>query len=181
VNLRLFHVSDIPGITRFEPRPAPDPRSGPGGNMVWAIDEARLHNYLFPRDCPRVTFYASAGTSAEDQRAFFAGSTARAVAAIEWAWFTRLVNGRLFLYELRSDSFVVQDAVAGYYISTEPVEPVSVRPVTDLPGELLRRQVELRVMPSLWELSDAVAASTLAFSIIRIRNAQPRPAGASAV
>jgi Family of unknown function (DUF6886) len=32
----------------------------------------------------------------------------------------------------------------------------------------------LRVMPSLWQLHDAVVASTLQFSIIRMRNAQPR-------
>jgi hypothetical protein len=36
------------------------------------------------------------------------------------------------------------------------------------------RGVELRVQPSLWELRDAVIASTLAFSIIRWQNAAPR-------
>lgn len=32
-----------------------------------------------------------------------------------------------------------------------------------------------RALPSLWELHDAVAASTLVFSMIRMRNAEPRP------
>jgi hypothetical protein len=43
-------------------------------------------------------------------------------------------------------------------------------------AELLRRGVELRFVPSLWPLHDAVAASSLRFSIIRMRNALPRGA-----
>jgi hypothetical protein len=40
-------------------------------------------------------------------------------------------------------------------------------------GELAWRNVELRITPSLWPLRDAVAGSTLEFSISRMRNAQP--------
>jgi hypothetical protein len=50
----LFHVSEDSGIERFEPRPsryADEP-------VVWAIDADRLRNYLLPRQCPRVTYYA---------------------------------------------------------------------------------------------------------------------------
>jgi hypothetical protein len=54
------------------------------------------------------------------------------------------------------------------------VIPRSVTPIDDLLGELLAYDVELRVMPSLWRLRDAVVASTLQFSIIRMRNALPR-------
>jgi hypothetical protein len=41
---------------------------------------------------------------------------------------------------------------------------------------ILQRGVELRVLPDLWSLRDAVIASTLEFSIIRWRNASPRRA-----
>jgi len=34
--------------------------------------------------------------------------------------------------------------------------------------------IQLRVLPSLWGFFDAVAASTLGFSGIRLRNALPR-------
>jgi hypothetical protein len=44
----------------------------------------------------------------------------------------------------------------------------------DLLAELAGRDVELRVMPSLHRLRDAVVASTLQFSNIRWRNAGPR-------
>jgi hypothetical protein len=48
-------------------------------------------------------------------------------------------------------------------------------PIDDLLAELISHNVELRVMPSLWKLHDAVVDSSLQFSIIRMRNAQPRP------
>jgi hypothetical protein len=46
--------------------------------------------------------------------------------------------------------------------------------IEDLLGELLACDIELRVMPSLWPLCDAVVASSLRFSCIRMRNALPR-------
>ena len=71
-------------------------------------------------------------------------------------------------------SFELNDAGAGYYISREPVAPSRVTPIDDLLAALLAHDVELRVMPSLWRLCDTVVASSLQFSIIRMRNAQPR-------
>jgi hypothetical protein len=38
----------------------------------------------------------------------------------------------------------------------------------------MRREVELRFVPDLWPLGDAVFASTLQFSLIRMRNAALR-------
>ncbi len=38
--------------------------------------------------------------------------------------------------------------------------------------------IELRALPNLWAFWDAVAASTLDFSGIRLRNARPRPGSA---
>ena len=56
-------------------------------------------------------------------------------------------------------------------VSRAAVRPLSMRRVDDLLGELARRDVELRVTPSLWPLRDAVLASSLAFSVIRMGNA----------
>jgi hypothetical protein len=55
------------------------------------------------------------------------------------------------------------------------VVPSLVEVVDDLLAELLRRGVELRFVPNLWSLRDAVVSSTLQFSLIRMRNALPRP------
>ncbi len=92
VERRLFHVSDRPGITRFEPRPAGPQNPGIVDRpVVWTIDERLLHNYLLPRDCPRVTFYARPDSDAADVARFFGHTAARYVVAIETGW---LAGGR---------------------------------------------------------------------------------------
>jgi hypothetical protein len=52
--------------------------------------------------------------------------------------------------------------------------PTRVQVVDDLLAALLGRGVELRFVPNLWSLRDAVISSTLRFSVIRMRNALPR-------
>ncbi len=173
----LFHISDIPKIARFEPRPVA-PASvtplTPEGTMVWAVDEAHLQNYLLPRDCPRVTFYALPDSTPADIERLLGQTTAKYVVAIESRWLKAVAGQHLYQYELPGETFTVIDEGAGYYVSREPVSPRAVVTIDNLLAELLKRDVELRVMPSLWRLRDAVVASTLQFSIIRMRNALPR-------
>ena len=57
-------------------------------------------------------------------------------------------------------------------MSRVPVAPVRVEAIDDPIGELVRLGIELRVIPSLWPLHDAVVASTLVFSAVRMRNAR---------
>jgi len=164
----LFHVSEEPGIKRFEPRP-----SGNGGeSVVWAIDAARLRNYLLPRECPRVTYYAGNETSPADVERFLGSSPA--VVAVESGWLERLRSCRLYCYRLPPDRFECIDECAGYFVSRVPVVPACVEVLDDPIAELLKRGVELRLVPNLWFLHDAVAASSLRFSMIRMRNALPR-------
>jgi hypothetical protein len=169
----LFHISDRPDITRFDPRPAPHPSASQEGQMVWAIDQAHLHNYLLPRQCPRVTFYALPTSDPADIERLMAWSTATYVVAIESGWFPRIRQERLYQYTLPAATFTLVDAGAGYYISREHVTPLSVVVIDDILNTLLQHDVELRVMPSLWKLRDQVIASTLQFSLIRMRNARP--------
>lgn len=166
---RIFHVSDAPGITRFEPRP-----DAQGRERVWAIGDTRLHNYLLPRDCPRVTYYATDTTTEEDRSVFFSASGAQSVVAIEHRWFRALRDTQLYVYEFDPATFALEDSIAAYYVSAQAVTPIAHRVVADPAAELFDRRVELRVLPSLWELRDAVARSSLGFSIIRMRNARPR-------
>lgn len=173
---RIYHVSEQPGIARFEPRTPPSPDAGVTHKVVWGISDRLLHNYLLPRDCPRVTFYAGSKPTAQDVAGFFSGTTARHVVAIEAAWLERVRSARLWLYEFPPASFSIADENAGYHVSPEAVSPVAVQEVSDLFAALTARDVELRVLPSLWKLRDAVLGSSLAFSFIRMRNATPREA-----
>ena len=172
----LFHVSEEADIARFEPRASPY-ASGP---VVWAIAERRLCNYLLPRDCPRVTYYAGADTTPADVERFLGASSA--VVAIESAWLERALSTRLYCYHVSPESFECLDACAGYFVSRAPVVPLRIEVFDNPLAEVLRREVEVRILPSLWSLRDAVVASSLQFSLIRMRNARPfrPPVGAKA-
>jgi Family of unknown function (DUF6886) len=165
--LRLFHVSEEPSIRTFHPRPSPAWSSLPE-NVVWAVDEPHLPNYLLPRDCPRVTYRVSPATSADDRARFFVGRTSHVV-AIGADWLTRASKQILFVYELPVHSFHLLDASAGYWISRAAVEPTGVTEVRQPLAALINREVELRVVPQLQELREAVLRSTVDFSIIRMR------------
>lgn len=168
---RLFHVSEEAGIQRFEPRPSPSYFETIRGDVVFAVSEELLHNYLLPRDCPRVGFYAGTESRQEDVARFLGPGGAEYVLAIEKGWLPRVMAGTIYVYELPVEEFTLLDVCAGYHVSYSAVAPLSVRTVDDILGELLSRPVELRLVESLWPLAEAVKSSTMQFSCIRMRNA----------
>ena len=165
----LFHISEAQGIERFDPRPS-ELTAAP---VVWAIGADRLRNYLVPRECPRVTFYAGPQTTLADRERFLGSGVA--VVAVEQDWLARVQGSRLYCYHLLPQTFECVDACAGYFVSRESVLPARVELLED-PVSELRRRAELRVLPNLWPLRDAVVASSLQFSMIRMRSALPRSA-----
>ena len=165
----MLFISEELGIERFEPRPS----KYTDEPVVWAIDAERLRNYLLPRECPRVTYYACPTSDPEEVERFPGKS--KAVVAIESGWFGRVRACRLCCYHFPADTFECLDECAGYFVSRVPVTAIRVDIYDDLITELLGRGVELRFLPSLWSLHDAVAASSLQFSMIRMQRALPRP------
>jgi hypothetical protein len=140
--------------------------------VVFAIAGHLLHNYLLPRDCPRVTYYANTATTAEDRSRFLGGSAATHVVAIETSWFHLVNTTVLYCYEFPAASFAPLDETAGYFISYEPIVPIAVRRIDNIFDELLARPyIELRVLPELWTLGNSVVKSSLSYSLIRMRNA----------
>jgi hypothetical protein len=171
---KIFHISEDPHIEIFEPRPSPSKIDGVDGNVVFGISGRLLHNYLLPRDCPRVTFYATEKTSVADREKFLP-TAASYVVAVEARRLSEIRKTTLFCYEFDAAPFSLIDEGAGYYVAYEAVRPDRVRRIDDILGELLSRgNIELRFVPELWTLAEKIAASTLNFSIIRMRNAAPR-------
>jgi hypothetical protein len=168
---RLFHVSEEAGITRFDPRPSPSELPGLAGDVVFAISGKLLHNYLLTRDCPRVTFYKTAKTTQADKVQFFGTSSAEFIIIVESGWYQRIKDTTLYIYEFHTEDFTVIDEVAGYYVSYKPVIPAQVHMIDDCVAALLTGNVELRFTPSLTRIADAIKASSLNYSIIRMRNA----------
>jgi len=169
---RLFHISEQPGISIFTPRPSPSHFDNITGNLVFAINDQLLHNYLLPRDCPRVTFYAGANTTDADKQRFMGNTTASHVVAVESGWYQRIKETTLYCYEFLSDDFVLIDECAGYYVSYKPALPIAVTVIDDIMAALLSRNIELRFMPSLICIAETVRDSSLQFSLIRMRNAK---------
>jgi hypothetical protein len=97
-----------------------------------------------------------------------------AVIAVERGWLERLHGCRLYCYHLPPETFESIDECAGYFVSRVAVAPVRVEIFDDPVSELHRRGVELRLESNLWPLRDTVIASSLQFSMIRMRNARPR-------
>ena len=166
--MKLFHLSEDPNIALFEPRPS----AHTGEPVVWAISDTRIANYLLPRDCPRVCFRAGPESAPGDVERFLGGD--RVVIAIEAAWEEQLRTHFLYRYAMPDDGFVLQDECAGYWVSYDAIEPLWMEMLDDLRSAIAAEGVTLKVLPSLWDLHDGVKASSLVFSMIRMRNALPR-------
>jgi hypothetical protein len=165
----LYHFSEEPNITVFEPRVARSTtRLEP---LVWAIDEHRQVMYFFPRDCPRACFCPGEHTTAADRAHFFGGVHARMIIAIESAWLDRIRATTLYRYTMPPETFKLGDDSAGHWVSRAMITPISVEPIDDLLGAIGKENVELRTTGSLVALWKSVIQSTLEFSGTRLRNA----------
>ena len=174
IDMILFHVSEEANIQVFHPRTPTRTDLNPEITLVWALDEKRLPNFLTPRNCPRVAYHAGKQTTEADRRRFFSNPDVPHVVTIENTWFETMKYTTLYLYAFDSADFVLQDPIAGYYVSEKTQTPLSVTPCRDLFDELFRRNVEVRLLKNLWPLADAVQASTLNWSFCRMKNAQRR-------
>lgn len=70
--------------------------------------------------------------------------------------------------------FELQDEVAGYYVAKSTQRPKAMFIVDDLFSELIKRNVEVRIVDNLWYIADEVKASTLNWSLCRMAYALPR-------
>ena len=170
--MKLYHVSEEPNIEKFIPRIPDRDDLDKSKGLVWALNERCLPNFLTPRDCPRVTYHAHKNTTQEDISLFFSSSS-RHVVAIEYGWHKRMLETSLYIYEFDRVNFYLMDESAGYYVSEQIEIPVSVTKYDNLYEELFRKDVEVRILNNLWELSEAVQKSSLHWSLCRMMNAKP--------
>ncbi len=168
---RLFHFSEDPHITLFRPHVAET--ASDAEPLVWAIGEDHAPSYWFPRDCPRACCWAG-GKPVSKAGLGLLGPTGARLHAIEEGWLDPMRACRLYVYEFGADLFVPRIADAGYWVARREIVPLSVMPVGDLLTRHAEAKIELRIVPNLWPLIDAIASSGLEFSIIRKANAKPR-------
>ncbi|TDC73598.1 DUF6886 family protein [Streptomyces hainanensis] len=171
----VLHFSEDPTITLFRPRVAATARQA--APYVWAVDSARAPDYWFPRDCPRALAWAVPGTTPSDRDLILGPGGGDRVHAVESGWLERMATVELYAYRLPAGPFRPFGApVAHAVVATENVAPLGPpEPVGDLPALHRAAGIQLRPLDNLWEFWDAVVASSLGFSGIRLGNATPRP------
>ncbi len=174
----LFHFSDDPNIRHFVPRaPLAHPNAAPA---VWAIAPEYEPLYMLPRDCPRIAFWPVAATVPAHRQRFWSGTGARFVIAVEWGWLQQIAQAVLWRYELPEEGFMPEGTPGhagfyGGYTCRHAVTPRSVAKIDNLLQRMRQENVELRLVPELHSLAAAVSETTLHYSLIRMRNAAPKP------
>lgn len=167
--MKLYHFSEDDSITIFHPRVKANRQNMPP--VVWAVDEAHQFTYYFPRDCPRIVYTRTDVLTEKDKQTFFGITQADIVVTLENHWYERMQNTTIYRYILPSEPFQLFDEVAGYYISTQPVQPVAVEPVNQLLEKLTSLPIDVRFTPSLRPLREAILQSSLTdFGIYRFEN-----------
>ena len=167
----VLHFSEDPTITLFEPHVAPTAH-GPEA-YVWAVNRERAPDYWFPRNCPRAMVWATSRTTDAD-RAVVLGTSSR-IHAIEYGWLAAMQSTVLYAYRLPARDFAPFGAPEPHaYVATVPVRPLG---PPEKVGSLLEAHaasgIELRLLTNLWPFWKRAVASTVGFSGIRLRNAQP--------
>jgi uncharacterized protein DUF6886 len=171
---QVLHFSEDPSITGFLPHVAATAKTPSA--YVWAVDAAQAPSYWFPRDCPRMMAWAGPATTVDDRDRFLGPGGGERVHAVEYAWLDRIRTVRLYAYRLPAAPFrPIGEPRAYAMVAEQPVTPLGPpEPVGDLFALHAEAGIQLRVLPALWGFADAVAASTMEFSGIRLHNAVPR-------
>ena len=172
---QLLHFSEDPGIRTFVPHVAataqqPEP-------YVWAVDTHHAPSYWFPRQCPRALAWTTPSTTTDDRARILGPGDApsQRVHAVEYAWLEAIRTTKLYAYRFAATNFRPFDDDAHAFVCDHEVRPLGpAEPVGDLLTLHEIAGIQLRVLPTLWTFWDAVTASTLGFSGIRLRNARAR-------
>jgi hypothetical protein len=170
----VLHFSEDPNIPVFLPHVAAASREAEP--YVWAVNAEQAPSYWFPRDCPRMMAWPSADTTAADREHILGPGGGNRVHAVEYGWLSRLQTVQLFAYRLPAHLFRPFEKHA--MVAERRVVPLGpAEPVGDLLAVHAGAGIQLRLLPNLWAFVDEVAASTMDFSGIRLRNATDRVSG----
>ena len=142
--------------------------------MVWAVDQEHAPGFWFPRQAPRACCWSLGKPLSEIGQALLGLGAGTRMHAIETAWLERMRACTMYVYRFDATPFGIHDLGAGYFSTTETITPLSVEPIGDLLQLHVDAGIELRIVPNLWPVMDAIVASGLEFSIIRKANAKPR-------
>ena len=168
--LRLFHISEDENINVFLPRESK--KQWNNEKYVWAVSSKRIHNYLVPRECPRICI-------APDKQEVLSNWTEKentqdkkAVIFIPNTWKKEIEKCTLFRYEFSTSNFHEIDKIAGYFVSKSveiPLKKIAIRNCPEV-LRLLKVGVIFTDKPSLEMIKENVVRHLTDFSIIKWDN-----------
>lgn len=166
--MRLFHVSENSNIQIFHPRKPYRKDLTSEEGLVWAICERTLPNFLTPRNCPRVTFHVSKDTKQEDINQFFQNKKSQHAIYVEKDWLEQIDQTTLTIYEFDPKNFVLQDEVAGYYVSKHIEVPIASYQITNLRKALEAFEIEFHAVDELFGIMHQIQQSSFHWSMCRM-------------
>ncbi|WP_020530872.1 DUF6886 family protein [Flexithrix dorotheae] len=172
--INLYHTSTKQGLTSIIPKnnnhfgiKFPQP-------VVWAVEKHSKPLFLFPQNCPRISFRVDAKTSSDDRKKFKEEYASNQVIIIESKWYEILQNQPLYQYELNSGNFNLEKPSLGLYSSLQSAEILNQKLISNPIAEIISLNIELKITPSLWKTFDYLSKFTYQTFFINLKNASPR-------
>lgn len=164
----LFHISENPNIEVFRPI---SPKTDPDADaVVWAVEEAHVPAYWFPKECPRLCCWRESNQPLNGVAQQLLGEVGMRLHAIEERWYSRFRLCRLFVYRFAQEGFTLQLREAGYWTARTEVRPLSVTPLGNLVTKHSVEGILLRAEPDLRILIEMVARSGLKYAVLKKKN-----------
>lgn len=167
---RLFHLSEEKNIQKFIPR---ESKKQWGGAMyVWAISEGKIHNYLLPRDCPRICITTNKLDIFKEWIDTEKPKNRKAIIFVSTDWIEKIRNCTLYRCEFDNSKFTEIDKIAGYYVSSLIEVPIETTKINNCLRALEILNVELAIVDnsSLVEIKNKVVQNLIEFSVIKWSN-----------
>ena len=167
---KLYHISEERNIEKFHPRISK--KQWNYEKYVWAIEEEKLHNYLLPRECPRICVGLEKLTIHSNWLDTFPIENQKAIIFISDDWKGKVQNCKLFKYEFDKGNFKLIDKIAGYYVSRKIETPIRKIEIKNCQQELINSNVKLIILErrKMLEIKEKVVSEFEDFSIIRWNN-----------
>ncbi|MBT8219835.1 MAG: hypothetical protein KJP00_08420 [Bacteroidia bacterium] len=167
---KLFHISEESSIDLFIPRAS---KSKWGGKRyVWAIEEKMIHNYLFPRACPRICVGSDLFNPLAQWIDINDTIGTKALVFVPEQWEEIINDCILYKYQFEPKNFKMIDPTAGYYVSEQKEKPLEVEQISNSLHLLESMHVAVSVQPSqaMKLIQEKVVQATNQFSIIKWEN-----------
>lgn len=168
--MKLFHISEDGSSEKFVPRPSK--KMWGYKAYVWAISEEKVHNYLFPRACPRICVGNGNLELLSDFMDLVEIKDRKALIFVPNNWKEKIENSLLYQYEFNPANFREIDTIAGYYVSEQieiPLQKIILKNTLPLLDEM-QIEVIFKDSNTLKEICQRVIENFTEFSIIKWQN-----------